>query len=66
MKSRSKLTLLLALALSLSACAGGKTPEKKETQKVEEKKKAEEIVYGIATSPEGKFNPLMSNTNMFR
>lgn len=62
MKSRSKLTLLLALALSLSACAGGKTPEKKEAQKIEEKKKAEEIVYGIATSPEGKFNPLMSNT----
>lgn len=61
MKNRSKLTLLLALALGLSACTGAKAPEQKDA-KVEQKKKAEEIVYGITTSPEGKFNPLFSNT----
>lgn len=61
MKNKGKLTLLLALALGLSACTGAKAPEQKDA-KVEQKKKAEEIVYGITTSPEGKFNPLFSNT----
>lgn len=61
MRFKGKVTLLLALSLGLSACSSGKNVDNKSV-KVEEKKNVEEIVYGITTSPEGRFNPLFSNT----
>ena len=59
MKRNLKLALLMAFCLTATAC--GKTAEKPAEKKVEKQLKTE-INYGITSSPEGKFNPLFSNT----
>lgn len=62
MKRIFKLAILTAVCLSFSAC--GKTQDKKDETKTgqTEKKPATLLNYGITSSPEGKFNPLFSNT----
>lgn len=59
MKKNFKLALLMAFCLTVTAC--GKKEEKQSENKVEKRLKTE-INYGITSSPEGKFNPLFSNT----
>lgn len=59
MKKNFKLALLMAFCLTVTAC--GKKEEKQSENKVEKQLKTE-INYGITSSPEGKFNPLFSNT----
>lgn len=65
--------LILALCLTLVSCqkqsadkpteGAGKTEQKgEEAKKDGGKKEVTELVYGITSSPEGKFNPLFSNT----
>ena len=55
-----KSVLILIVFLVLVSCSKqNQSQEKKEENR---KKSVQELNYGIAVSPEGKFNPLISNT----
>ena len=63
MKKNYKLALLMAFSLAVTACGSKEKtveqPKETETKKVQS---VTELNYGITSSPEGKFNPLFSNT----